>query len=715
MPPERVILCGGLAAPAKSPDAAPICLNLADGPKDERVNLKISDFNRRLPRNIPVLQSDLVEIAAYVYSADQAIVRTGQDTDTFGGKWRQHIHLHIPVRKPDFWNRPEVTKALSDVLGFLADHIFEFTFKKAAKPAEFHEYLDFTDSNAGAGNTPIDQVAMFSGGLDSLAGAIEELVTLRNRVAFVTHISTPKNSAFIRQLWADLEKLAPSNKAVQIAVLANKAKKIGKEHTQRTRSFLFAALGSTVAQMLKLNSLRFYENGVVSINLPVCAQVVGGRATRTTHPRVLAGFSKLFSLIGEADFQVTNPFIFETKADVIRRIVRADAGHLIASSVSCGHTWTRTTEHSQCGVCSQCIDRRLAMLSADAWELDRAARYENNVFINSSPERDDRILLAAYLNRALAMKTISSPTELISRYPEISRAIPFIPGQSQAQVAQRLLDLHRKHGAEVESALAAAVSRHSYELINDQASSDCLIGIALGKRLLDSDGATARASPPTPPSYFWRRGNVWEIRYKGGPPFAIQRHEKGCRYLAHLLSHPGASFAAKDIQEICDRSGEVGHLSLSAIQDPEETSLHVSKSINSDSLEAADDKKRENFKNTLKELDAEIAKADREKRLTDLESLKSDRHDLIDAISRDFDRFGKSRKRSNLVKSNNDAVRINVRRTIDEIRKHDPALADHLDSPKNLSAGAKNRYQPPTPVAWVLTAPATEPVAVSVK
>jgi hypothetical protein len=123
----------------------------------------------------------------------------------------------------------------------------------------------------------------------------------------------------------------------------------------------------------------------------------------------------------------------------------------------------------------------------------------------------------------------------------------------------------------------------------------------------------------------------------------------------------------------------------------------------------------ENFKNTLKELDAEIAKADREKRLTDLESLKSDRHDLIDAIGRDFDKFGKSRKRSNLTKSNNDAVRINVRRTIEEIRKHDTALADHLASKKNLRVGAQNRYQPPIPVAWVFTSPATEPVAVGIK
>ncbi|MFA6286992.1 MAG: hypothetical protein WC661_06350 [Opitutaceae bacterium] len=712
MPPERVILCGGLSAPAKSPDAAPIRLNLTDGPKDTRVNLKISDFNRRLPRSVPVLQNDLVEIAAYVYSADQAIVRTGQDTDTFGGKWRQVIHLHIPVRRPDFWSRPEVTKALSDVLGFLADHIFEFTFKKAANPAEFHDYLDFTDSNAGAGNAPIDQVAMFSGGLDSLAGAIEELVTLRNRVAFVTHISTPKNSAFIRQLWTDLQKLSPSNKAVQIAVLANKAKAMGKEHTQRTRSFLFAALGSTVAQMLKLNSLRFYENGVVSINLPVCAQVVGGRATRTTHPRVLAGFSKLFSLICEADFQVVNPFIFETKADVIRRIVRAGAGHLIASSVSCGHTWTRTTEHSQCGVCSQCIDRRLAMLSADAWELDRAARYENNVFINSSPERDDRILLAAYLNRALAMKTITSPTELISRYPEISRAIPYIPGQSQAQVAQRLLDLHRKHGAEVESALAAAVSRHAYELVNDQAAPDCLIRIALENRILASAETASQASPPAPPSYFWRRGNVWEIRFKGGTSFPLQRHDKGCRYLAHLLSHPGATFTGQSVQDICDRAGEVGHIALSAIQDPTETDLHVSKSIDSDALDAADDKKRENYKKALSDLDAEIAKASREHRHGDLAALKTERGELIDGIDRDFNKFGKSRKTSNLAKSRNDAVRINVRRTIDEIRKHDAALADHLSSKKNLRVGAQNSYQPPNTVAWVFTDPTAERVAV---
>lgn len=49
--------------------------------------------------------------------------------------------------------------------------------------------------------------------------------------------------------------------------------------------------------MLNLKSVRFYENGVISLNLPVCAQVVGGRATRTTHPRVMRGFQDIVSLV----------------------------------------------------------------------------------------------------------------------------------------------------------------------------------------------------------------------------------------------------------------------------------------------------------------------------------------------------------------------------------------------------------------------------------
>jgi len=51
------------------------------------------------------------------------------------------------------------------------------------------------------------------------------------------------------------------------------------------------------------------------MNLPVCAQVVGDSGRRvTTHPRVLAGFEKLFSLVAGSRFRVENPFVWDTKA-----------------------------------------------------------------------------------------------------------------------------------------------------------------------------------------------------------------------------------------------------------------------------------------------------------------------------------------------------------------------------------------------------------------
>lgn len=45
--------------------------------------------------------------------------------------------------------------------------------------------------------------------------------------------------------------------------------------------FLYAALA------VGRDSLRVYENGVVGLNLPLVGQLVGSRASRTTHPRSL--------------------------------------------------------------------------------------------------------------------------------------------------------------------------------------------------------------------------------------------------------------------------------------------------------------------------------------------------------------------------------------------------------------------------------------------
>ena len=165
--------------------------------------------------------------------------------------------------------------------------------------------------------------------------------------------------------------------------------------------------------MLGLRSLRFYENGILSINLPVCNQVIGARATRTTHPKVISGFQSLLSLIAGETFTVETPFVWDTKGDVVKRILQIGCGPLIVPSRSCAHTCESTNEHTHCGVCSQCIDRRVAVIAAKAEEFDPPDHYKVNVFTESLGTHEDKIFGASYIERANKIRNMKDVGEFI--------------------------------------------------------------------------------------------------------------------------------------------------------------------------------------------------------------------------------------------------------------------------------------------------------------
>src|SRR5207248_6015987 len=129
-----------------------------------------------------------------------------------------------------------------------------------------------------------------------------------------------------------------ARKPFHVPVWVNKDKQLGRDYTQRTRSFLFGSLAFAIARAFGLQRFRFYENGVVSLNLPISEQVVGSRATRTTHPQVMNGFAELFSLLIQQSFAVDNPFLWRTRAEVVNLIGDAGCSNLIQHSVSCMHT-----------------------------------------------------------------------------------------------------------------------------------------------------------------------------------------------------------------------------------------------------------------------------------------------------------------------------------------------------------------------------------------
>jgi hypothetical protein len=64
--------------------------------------------------------------------------------------------------------------------------------------------------------------------------------------------------------------------------------------------------------MFRKNKLSFFENGVVSFNFPISEHVLGARASRTTHPRVLADCSRLFSQLLSDNISIQNPYLYVT-------------------------------------------------------------------------------------------------------------------------------------------------------------------------------------------------------------------------------------------------------------------------------------------------------------------------------------------------------------------------------------------------------------------
>lgn len=142
--------------------------------------------------------------------------------------WRRDLHFVVPVRNPDFWNSQEVQDTLCSTLGFLSDDQYRFDFVQLEQDHQFQEYLEFNDTQQMYGMP--EQVVMFSGGLDSLAGAIDEVVNQKRRVVLVTHKSTSKLNKRHKALEEMLTEKAGENRPHRITVRVHKTKELNHEY-----------------------------------------------------------------------------------------------------------------------------------------------------------------------------------------------------------------------------------------------------------------------------------------------------------------------------------------------------------------------------------------------------------------------------------------------------------------------------------------------------
>ena len=300
---------------------------------------------------------------------------------------------------------------------------------------------------------------MFSGGLDSFAGALEEIADQGQRLALVSHYSATKIAPTQRELQkALLKKFGPHccrHVPVQVQMTTGSL----REGTHRSRSFLFAALGAIVAQAYGLNRVSFFENGVVSLNLPPVANVLGTRATRTTHPQSLERFTTLLSRVFEPEMKIDNPFFWRTKRDVVETIARLNMGDKIAQTRSCADVHNQTKQHPHCGRCSQCIDRRFAILSAGLERYDPAEAYKVDLLEDVRTGVVDREVALSYLRNAQAFEHMH-PSDLERLFPPVASAVGSVghPPETALDLITKLLN---RHGKGVAGVIRAATEKKS--------------------------------------------------------------------------------------------------------------------------------------------------------------------------------------------------------------------------------------------------------------
>jgi hypothetical protein len=311
----------------------------------------------RLKLHPTAMGLDLLILAVLVYAADTRVsrVQTSQDG------WTREFRLVVPVSDPVKWDRRK--DLLSQTLRFLTGDLWEIAFRtwpsKVKAPLINRPELGFV--------APFDSVSLFSGGMDSLIGAIDTLES-GEKTLFVSHggdgsVSSPQEKLF-STLVKEYEKCEVKRVRMGLRVNADLVPGVRGENTTRGRSFLFFALGAFVGTSLnKAFQLRVPENGFISLNVPLDGTRLGSNSTRTTHPFYIHRWNELLSAIG-ISCTIVNPYWEKTKGEMMRDCASKKTLAILApNSVSCSHPAYKRyakDDNNHCGTCLPCIIRRAA-------------------------------------------------------------------------------------------------------------------------------------------------------------------------------------------------------------------------------------------------------------------------------------------------------------------------------------------------------------------
>jgi len=301
---------------------------------------------------------ELLLLASLISIADTRINRADASQDG----WTREIGIYLPVQDIARWAAAK--PILERMLRFLTGDIWVIDFR------DWKGTLGRPTGQTSLLKPKFSAISLFSGGLDSLIGAIDKLQTANEEILFVSHkadgsISKPQSELF-GEVAKAFPKRAPKRLSLPTSHVPNVFPDLGSEDSTRGRSFLFVALaafaGSATGEPFPI---YVPENGFISLNIPLDPTRLASNSTRTTHPYYFHRWNELLEVLGILG-KVQNPYWNKTKGEMIVDCKRPDVLKQTAKmSISCAKPshgrWERATE-KHCGYCLPCIIRRASFL-----------------------------------------------------------------------------------------------------------------------------------------------------------------------------------------------------------------------------------------------------------------------------------------------------------------------------------------------------------------
>jgi len=358
---------------------------------------------------LSAIGEDLLRLGGSIYCADRVVRRAG-----FNDRWHRDLSLQIGVSDRAAWSA--ALAPLTEALEFLSGDRWELSLRKSAGPIRQME-----DMASQGELSAYDAVCLFSGGLDSLCGAVA-LLEAGKRVALVGHFENglaPKRQKLLADRLASRYgaeqsrlfqlHLGPAAQAPhQMRPLPKGA---DRESSFRARSMLFISAGVALADALGPDvPLYVPENGFIGINVPLRATRAGSRSTRTTHPWFMDRVEESLRVLGVST-PILNPFRTRTKGEVLASVADAEGMEaLVPTSLSCSHPESLRNfgfSPQHCGYCFPCLIRQASIYAAD---MEDRTKYAFDVL------RDDRFLAPDTGRAADPMAVLNSLRKPLGRF-----------------------------------------------------------------------------------------------------------------------------------------------------------------------------------------------------------------------------------------------------------------------------------------------------------